>query len=300
MTREERVLRTIRRESIDYLPSNIYFASPETKENLRKVMNFETTKDLDDYLENHLYITAMMDDIFRYRGDHEFLRKMEQTPFAKVDWEKGILYDRWGVGFSIYTDGINMIHFPLKGKSNEEIDNYQVPDIHIPGNFDLAEEELKKYSGDYLVVFSGYGGIFERAMFLMDYEQLLILMAWEPKLCENLFDKITEYKIEQAKMAVKMGFKIGHACDDLGTQNGPLISKEMFRKYFKPRWKKVFEIFKSAGMPVMMHSCGNITEFLPDLIDIGLDVIEPVQPVMDFEFIKKEYGKYLTFWGGIS
>ncbi len=300
MTREERVLKLIRKEEIDYLPSNIYFASHGTKESLRKTMRFDTMDQLDDYLENHLMITSLMDDVFRYRGDHEFLKKAEKTVFAKVDWEKGILYDRWGSGYDIYSDGIFIKHFPLRGKEMKDIEKYQVPNIDEPGNLDNVTADIRKYSGNYLVVFSGYAGIFERALFLMDYEELLMNMACEPALCECLFDKILEYKIEQAKLAVKLGVKIAHTSDDFGMQTGLMMSKEMWLKYFKPRWAKVYEIYKSAHIPVIHHSCGNVTSIIGDMIDIGLDVLEPVQSVMDFDYLKKEFGKDLTFWGGIS
>jgi uroporphyrinogen decarboxylase len=97
-----------------------------------------------------------------------------------------------------------------------------------------------------------------------------------------------------------MGFKIGHYGDDLGGQTTTMMSKDMFKKHIKPRIARVWRIFKDAGLPVILHSCGHITEFIPDLIDIGLDVLEPTQPVMDLNYRKKEYGKYITFWGGID
>ena len=151
MTKEERVLKTIKRESIDYLPSNIYFASLETKVKLTKVLNLSSIEGLDTYLENHLHLTSPMDDTFRFRGDHDFLKKAEKTVFANVDWEKGILYDRWGIGYDINTDGICIRHHPLRGKSNEKIKKYKAPNLDEPGNLALIEEDLEKYSGDYLV-----------------------------------------------------------------------------------------------------------------------------------------------------
>ena len=70
----------------------------------------------------------------------------------------------------------------------------------------------------------------------------------------------------------------------------------MFVNYFLPRIKRVFRVFKDAGLPVQMHSCGKITPFIPHLIDAGLDVLEPLQNCMDFQFLKNEYGKDLTFY----
>jgi uroporphyrinogen decarboxylase len=66
-----------------------------------------------------------------------------------------------------------------------------------------------------------------------------------------------------------------------------MMSADMFRKHLKPRIAKIWRVFKDAGLPVQLHSCGWITEFIPDLIDIGLDILEPTQPVMDLKFLKK-------------
>ncbi|QPM67404.1 uroporphyrinogen decarboxylase family protein [Atribacter laminatus] len=300
VTREERVLRTIRHDSIDYLPSNIYFASHEKKLSLMETFQFPSLDEFDDFLENHLYLTSPMDDTFRFRGDHEFLKNAEKTVFAKVDWGNGILYDRWGIGYDINTDGICIRHHPLRGKSNLEIENYQAPNLNEPGNLALIEQDIKKYSGDYLVVLVGYFGIFERAWGLLGYEEFMMNMLLEPKLMEGFLDKITQYKIDYAKLTVKLGCKIGHTGDDFGSQKGLMFSKDLWVKFFKPRLAQVWKVYKDAGLPVMHHTCGNVTEIIGDMIDIGLDVLEPVQKVMDFSYLKKEFGKYLTFWGGIG
>ena len=299
MTKEERVLRTIRKETIDYLPSNIYFASHETKVSLMKALKIPSVEKLDEFLENHLIITSPMDDVFRFRGDHEFLRDAEKTVFAKIDWKNGVLYDRWGIGYDIHTDGICIRHFPLRGK-DEEIKKYRAPNLDEPGNLALIEEDLKKYSGDYLVVLAGYFGIFERAWALMGYEELLMNMVLNPKLVETLLDAITDHKIAYAELTVRLGCRIGHTCDDFGWQKGLMFSKDMWSKYYKPRLAKVWKIYKDAGLPVIHHSCGNITEIIGDMIDIGLDVLEPVQKVMDYNYIKREFGRHITFWGGIG
>jgi uroporphyrinogen decarboxylase len=301
MTRRERVLNTIERKSIDCLPSNIYFASQRSKTALQKEMGFATEADLDEYLDNHLVLAGLMDDVFRFAGDHAFLRQAEVTPFARVDWEKNILWDRWGVGYSTVSDGIRMVHFPLAEAGPQEIHRFQVPELFTPGNFDYLEREVRAYSdGRGLVVPLGYGGIYERSLFLMGYENLLLNMAAEPAMCEELFDKILEYKIEYAHWVVKQGFRVAHTSDDYGTQTGLFMSADMWRRFFKPRLAKIWRIFRDAGIHVFHHSCGNIVEILPDMVDIGLSVLEPTQRVMDLAYLKREFGKDLTFWGGIG
>ena len=300
MTKKERVLRTIARKEIDYLPSNIYFASPETKLVVQKAFNMDSSDALDGFLENHLQITSAMDDIFRFRGDHPFLRNAEKTIFAKVDWDRGILHDRWGVGYDINSDGICVVEHPLKGASDEEIMKYKAPDPEVQGNYSMVEEDMAKFGREYLMIMSGYGGIFERAWFLMGYEDLLMGMASGSKAVDMLLENILEYKMAVAKRTVGLGFEIGHTGDDFGGQTGLIFSKEMWRRHFRPLYKRLWRVFKDAGLPLMHHSCGNITDLLGDFVDMGLDVIEPVQNVMDFPRLKREFGQKLTFWGGIG
>jgi len=81
---------------------------------------------------------------------------------------------------------------------------------------------------------------------------------------------------------------------------GPYFSPAIFNDLVAPRYKQIWKVYKDAGLPVAMHSCGAITEFIPTLIELGLDILNPVQPCMDQKFLKKEYGKDLIFWGGID
>lgn len=300
MTKKERVLRTIRRREIDYLPSNVYFASPDTKLALQRALGMESGGALDGFLENHLQITSTMDDIFRFRGDHDFLKKAEKTIYAKVDWDSGILRDRWGIAYDIHSDGVCVVQYPLKGASDQEILSYRVPDPDVPGNFSMVSEDLAKYSVEYLVLMSGYAGIFERAWMLMGYEELLMGLASGSKSVTVLLEKILEYKLEVAKKTIELGFEVGHTGDDFGGQTGLMFSRDMWLKHFKPLYTPLWRQFKDAGLPIIHHSCGNVTEILGDFVDLGLDVLEPVQSVMDFPKLKKEFGSHLTFWGGVG
>lgn len=171
-----------------------------------------------------------------------------------------------------------------------------ITDLNISG----VIEKLQNPDGERLYAVCGYGGMFERSYHVMGFEELMMELVLNPNIVEKMFDKILEHKIEVAKEVVKLGAKIGHTGDDLGTQQAGLFSLEMFRKFLKPRYAKLFEVYKKAGIPIMMHSCGYVTDYIPDLIEIGLDVLEVVQPCMDHKFLKREYGKDLTFYGGID
>ncbi|MCX6089851.1 MAG: hypothetical protein NTX88_05705, partial [Candidatus Atribacteria bacterium] len=211
MTNEERVLNTIHKQSIDYLPNQIYFTSYHTKEKLRNVMHFQTLSELDRYLDNHLSMTSIMDDVFRYHQNPEALAKAEKMGFARCDRENGTVYDRWGIGYDLYSDGYCIKHFPLTDE--ESIRRFTPPDPLTPGNLSQALDDLQKHSGETLVACTGYIGILEKAWGLMGFEEFMLNITLNPELIAGLLDKIVEYKMEIARQVVKTGFRCGHTGD---------------------------------------------------------------------------------------
>jgi uroporphyrinogen decarboxylase len=92
--------------------------------------------------------------------------------------------------------------------------------------------------------------------------------------------------------------------DDLGTQLGPQVSPELYRKYIKPQHRRIFDVYHAKSKAkVLLHSCGSVAALIPDLIEIGVDILNPVQvraSGMDPAKLKREYGRDLTFWGGVD
>lgn len=323
LNKEERVLRVINRQEVDYLPSHITLADRTRDEEISKALGLASASDLDDYLENHLYLTLTLQDkpLF-FRDLKDIINDLHEKGYANPDWDNNVVYDNWGIGIRVGAGSFFCSFHPLQGKTTEHIakfmpeslsrdsymskdieeavKNYTAPDINMPGNFSDWEKDLKEQSGKFLVWPSGYFGIYERSYAIMGWNEFMLNIAANPKVVEQLMDKVTDYKVEHAKKMVAIGFKIAHHGDDFGTQCGGFFSKDTFMKYIFPRLKREWEVFTDAGLPIMLHSCGNIVDFLPELIDIGLKILEPVQPCMNLEFLKKEYGKGLIFFGGIN
>lgn len=325
LTREQRMLNVINRKSVDFLPSNIAFSDKTRDLEVARALGLESEKDLEKYLDNHLSLLLLgIDKPIAYHNDEAMMVKLQKMGLAGVDWNNRVVYDCWGVGIMMDTDGFCMNYHPLQQKFDKNraalefmprgfnrqvlletdlenaVDDFVVPDALSEINFKDVAAKLQNPDGEYLYAVCGYGGMFERSYHVIGFEEMMVELALNPEVIEKLFDKVIEHKMQIAQRAVELGAKLGHFGDDLGTQTSGLISVEMFRNYFKPRYAKLFNVYKKAGIPVMMHSCGNIAQFIPDLIDIGLDVLEPTQPCMDLKFIKREYGKDLTFYGGID
>jgi uroporphyrinogen decarboxylase len=133
-------------------------------------------------------------------------------------------------------------------------------------------------------------------------ENLLVDIVLNPVFVESLLEHITEYILETIAILVKRcDFECIAVSDDYGTQKGMLISPANWRKLMKRRLAKIYALAKKHGRAVFHHSCGNIGPIINDMIDIGLDILHPIQPeAMDILGLKKEYGADLSFCGGIS
>jgi uroporphyrinogen decarboxylase len=301
LTREQRVLRTIGRETVDYLPSHIYFAAEETKRKVQGALGFSSAAEFDEYLDSHLqYGFALDDTIFRYRQDPDKLRWVESLGFCRIDEQEGVVYDRWGIGLDMRSPGYCVRHHPLRGKGEEGLRTYRVPDVTHPSIMIEAQDAVRRCRGEALVLCPGYNGIFERAWQLTGFEEFMTGLSLCPDLIEKLLDDITEFKVETARQVVTAGFKCGHTGDDFGAQSGLLMSPATWRRFFRPRLQRVWDVYKQAGLPVIHHSCGNVISLIPDMIEMGLDMLEPIQPVMDLHRLKREFGRDLSFWGGID
>jgi uroporphyrinogen decarboxylase len=169
----------------------------------------------------------------------------------------------------------------------------------------LTEEGKRLFGSTSYAVHGHFGGsFFEWSQILRGYANAMMDLASDPRLIEYLLDRIMEVHLENIKRylaAVGKYIQIIYVADDLGTQTGLWMSPETYRKVFKPRHKKLYRHIKdNSDCSIFLHSCGAIYELIPDIIDVGVDIISPVQTSakgMDPVRLKKEFGKSLTFWG---
>jgi uroporphyrinogen decarboxylase len=155
-------------------------------------------------------------------------------------------------------------------------------------------------------IMAGFGGnLLEWGQFLCRNDRFLIDLIESPRKAEALLDRLTEIHLENLEKfldAVEGYVQVIQMGDDLGTQLAPQISPPMYRRFFKPRHKLIYErVRRRPGLHLFLHSCGAIAPLLPDLIETGVEIINPVQTSargMEPESLKREFGKDLTFWGG--
>lgn len=216
-------------------------------------------------------------------------------------------FDEWGRKWKKPKSSYNycMVEFPMEKISLEE---YKWPDPRDLSRFKGLEQEIDYYekNTDAAIVFPRLlgNGFLQMGAQLYGLQRWMLMLAMETQKAEFFLDSFLEHKLEFCDALLsKVGNKIlviGDS-DDLGIQNSQWISLDMFRKLIKPRLMKVNTFIKSkTNAKIFLHSCGSIYNFIPDLIEAGVDIINFQVSAfkMDTRVLKKEFGKDLVFWGG--
>jgi uroporphyrinogen decarboxylase len=217
--------------------------------------------------------------------------------------------DEWGIGWrsAEYETPFSVGHYtemnlhPLA--EDDAIDRYQAPDPNRPELYKEAEWMLETFKDEYWIVGATVTTIFETAWALRGYERMLTDFALKPDLAERLLDIPYQYHLAAAKKLTQMGVDMIWLGDDMGAQNAMIISPKMWRKFFKLRMANFISELKCINpkVKVAYHSDGVVNPIIPDLIEIGLDILNPIQPAsMDPAKLKQEFGDKLCFWGSID
>jgi len=245
--------------------------------------------------------------------------RMVQLPAATAPdlniFEEGNYYafvDRWGSKLYMPKDGglyFDWVDFPIKEATMEALDNYTWPQPDPP-EYNARLHDQAKYlreNTDYALVGSAVigGGIFEQPARTMGLEDFFVALVTEPKFADRLMSQITEIYIESCNNYLEQVGEYLHVFtywDDVSGQDGWLISPEIYRKMVKPKQRRLLEAIKSkTDAKVYYHSCGAVYDLIPHLIELGFDILNPVQVSardMDTRRLKEEYGQDIVFWGG--
>jgi uroporphyrinogen decarboxylase len=207
--------------------------------------------------------------------------------------------DMFGVHWRSGTDGgdIGTVCNRVIGKIGQNA--YRFPDVD-EALIGAAAAEMEADTGRFRMFRLTYA-LFERAWSLTGMEELMEAMLLDPAGASALLDRVTEFQLRVLEAVLPHDFEGVYLGDDWGSQRGLLMGPALWRKFIKPRLALLFERIKSSGKYILLHSCGDIDVILPDLIEIGLDAYNTVQPELyDLARIKREYGRHLSFWGGVS
>jgi len=200
------------------------------------------------------------------------------------------------------------VTYSLAGLSTSDLEKFPWPDPYDPGRVAGLREETQalRDHGDFAIVADiMVGGPFEQAVRSRGTEQFMMDLAWDPKFAQTLLDKLTDVAMGMWDAQLNaIGDLVDVVCqgDDVGMQTGLQISPVMYRKFIKPCHERMFSFIHSkTKAKLFLHSCGSVYSIIPDLIEIGLDILNPVQvgaKNMGLKLLKQEFGRDLSFWGG--
>ncbi len=276
MNKRERVIAALKHQQTRPVPFSVGFTQQEKE----KVAAYLGDSHFSDKIDNHISST--------YYDGH----LCEVKPGYWQD-DFGVLWNRTGADKDIgVIEGIVIAEPDMASYRFPEIDKDQ---IH-------AEYQALMARTDDMFKFGSIGfSLFERAWTLRGMENILTDMVLEPAFVDDLMQAILDYNSQILDIALQYNIDGFHFGDDWGQQKGLIMGPNYWRRFIKPVLADLYSQVKKRGIYVSQHSCGDITEILPDLIDIGLDVYQTVQPeIYDLPVLKRDYGADLTFWGGIS
>lgn len=220
-----------------------------------------------------------------------FYLDIYRVPFRKIEND-----------FQTYIEPVDMP--PLASiNSLDELARFPWPKVDA---WDYSRIESEIESRHNKAVWPRSRGCFQSAQLMRGMEKFLIDLATDPDYACSLMDYILDFVIEDARCSLEAGkgkYTFIEYNDDVGSQKGLLISPDMWRKYVKPRMKKFCDMAHGLGTKVKYHSCGSIYAIIPDLIEIGVNILNPIQPLaakMDPFQLKKEFGAELCFHGGVD
>jgi uroporphyrinogen-III decarboxylase len=294
-TSKERVLKTFHHEEPDRVPVDY---SANAGIDLRLKTHFRLAATDDEGL-----LGALGVDFREVAAPYVGLRLFPEVPGRMVDPERGV-HRRWieheSGGYWDYCD------FPLSGAGLEEIQRWPMPSAD-DYDYKAVTENCRRLREFAVIAGSpGLGDLINRSGMLRGMEQVLIDLVTDDPAGLALLDRRIDLDVEVTRRtleAAKGGVDILCIGEDLGTQIGPMISLELFRKHIRPRHQRLVDLARSFGIPVMIHSCGSSSWAYEDFIEMGISAVDTLQPEakdMVPAYLKKRFGTRLAFHGCIS
>jgi len=219
------------------------------------------------------------------------------------DWIDGKRYrDEWGV-----LRQVDPAAWPLDAPIGPAVETleallaYEGPDPWAPGRTKELENALEEAKGRMAIV-GCIDGPFTRPWFIAGMERFMLLCYDAPDIIEHLIEVCTDFAIIQGRRLVEAGADALIIADDLGHKTGPFLSLRQFHRYVLPEFRREMDELKKLDVPIILHSCGDVNLYLPDLVDAGIDGLNPLQRTagMDLEQVKKTYGNQICLVGNIN
>ena len=317
MTHRERILAALAHQETDRVPLDLGSSISTTltakaHERLRVYLGLPLTVPAPVMAKRAS--TVVPDEAILRRFDVDARPLLLGSPANRPDRDVSadVMVDEWGVtwvkhGQSHYMNADGPFYH-LDEPALQDLEKASWPDPADPGRYRGLRERARDLheKTDYAVILNLPVGPVHLCQFLRGYAEWLQDLLLHPAFAEGLLDRCVEVWTQVTSRALEEAGEFVDVVmygDDIGTQRGPLLRPELYRRMIKPGHRRMAEAVKRFGKPIFYHSCGSVYRLLPDLIDVGIDALNPVQvsaAEMDTQSLKREFGRHLTFWGGID
>ena len=304
MNHRDRVLTALNHQEPDRCPMQVSF-TPEFATRLEADMKLKgqglhnphgggNTYDLERALNEDMLLTSVGWVNGYYQNGYQDMESYRDE--WGVTWRTVEYKTRFGVGK--YTEPFG---HPLSDDS--DLDAYSPPDPNRPELYVEAERTVRDFHSDYWIVGVTPTTIFECAWALRGYEQLMIDMAADSEKANRVMDFPFHYHMAVTQKLVRLGVDMIWLGDDVGGQMTMLVSPKMWRTYLKPRMAELIASLRAINprIKIAYHTDGVVDPIIPELIEIGIDILNPIQPMaMDPVKLKNDFGDRLCFWGSMD
>ena len=287
MTPKQRVHAALRREPVDRIPIFMWF-HPGTTVLLAELLEIPS-KHVDVVMGNDVRMTWVNNNRAMEGIVHEH-DGQGHVDFWGIEWIKQGPYNQ-------------VVRFPLADASPDEVRRYQFPFEHEEELL-ARMEPVVQTADEYFIGCDVSPCVFEMYWRLRGLERTMLEMAAEPELTNEMFSRCADFAVRLSKQACRR-FSLDWlwSGDDVASQRSLMMSPDCWREMIKPHQKRVFDVGKAHGLWVAHHCCGALRPIIGDLIEMGLDVLNPIQckcPGMDPIELKREFGSELSFMGGVD
>lgn len=319
MTSRERVQKTLNHREPDRIPMDLggSIVTSITKNaytNLRNLLGLKATEP---------QIIDIVQQLPRVEQDLREELKVDTiplTPNAPSNWQLKIeqegdylfFYDEWGSRLRMPKKGglyFDWYEYPIKESTMDALKKFKWPDPDDPARYEGLKDKAKELyeKTEYAIVGSALsgGGIFEQPERVRGSAEFLMDLVSNEKFADALMEGFADFYLRQySHFLDEVGeyIQVIVYWNDMSGQNGPLIAPELYRRLIKPKEKRLFaSIKKKTDAKIFYHLCGAAHDFIPDLIETGVDILNPVQVSaegMNTQKLKREFGKDIVFWGG--
>ncbi len=314
MLGRERALRALHHQVPDRIPLDLGSTNCTTMtkvayDNLKKYLGIEKSA---RFMMENFQIVFIDEEVLQIleidtRGIHP------QPVFFKKVVDERTYFNEFGIKYHMPEDGLyyDMVEHPLSGKSVEELKDYEWPDPTRTMDLSGVRERAKnlKESNQYLLVGDMIDtGIFEPCWYLRGFENFLVDLLTDLDFVTTLLEGMYNYQLKRYSLFLQEAgefLDVVFVGDDLATAESVIMSPKTYRDIIKPYHKEYFKNLKKLApqAQLLYHSCGSIFSFIPDLIEVGVDILNPVQVSaqnMDTKILKEMFGSKLSFWGAID